>query len=72
MLLASSQAFFSEMPQAINESKSKVAARIAGRVLSTSAHIVEATLSPVTTMGNVRRALMAEAFGEAVVSQLDL
>ena len=60
------------MPAAINESKSKIAARVAGRILSTGSHIIEATLAPVTTMGNVRRALMAEAYGAATIAALDL
>lgn len=57
---------------AINESKAKIAARITGRVLNTGSHIFEAALSPITTMGNVRRALMAEAYGMATIAQLDL
>eukprot|EP01051_Picozoa_sp_SAG22_P006360 SAG22_NODE_413_length_10849_cov_6.078977_2_plen_322_part_00 len=60
------------MPAAINEKKSKIAARVAGKILSTGSHIIEATLAPVTTMGNVRRALMAEAYGAGTVAALDL
>ena len=52
----------------INTSKTKQVIKGAGKVLSVSSHMAEAVLSPVATLGNVRRALVAEAFGEQVIS----